>query len=66
MHRVLIGRRAGAMVQNRIRRVIADAVRAGLKADAFSYDVPVDAPVEQIVGSDNALVMWWLDRPSTG
>ncbi len=62
LYRTLVGRRSAAVVQNRVRRVIARAARAELASLALRPDVPLDALVEHVVGSYFALLTWWFDH----
>lgn len=64
LYRALVGRRSGAMVQQRIRRVIAELVRDELSAASSDEElrVPLDALVEHVVGSFVGVLIWWLDH----
>ena len=61
--RALLGRRAGAIVMQHIRRIFADLIRHDLAALApRGTEVPQDALVEWAVSSLVAILMWWVDR----
>ena len=62
LYRSLVGRRAAAMVQRRIRQLLAAAVRAELAPEASRLDAPLDLVVEHVVGSYHAVLVWWLDH----
>jgi AcrR family transcriptional regulator len=65
LFRAIVGRRAGAIVMQHIRRVFTELVREDLKALApRAPDAPIEAIVEYAVGSLMAILMWWADLRS--
>jgi hypothetical protein len=65
LFRAIVGRSAGTIVMQHVRRMFADLVREDVAALApDGAQVPIDALVEFVVGSLMSLLTWWLDRRS--
>lgn len=65
LFRAIVGRRAGAIVMQHVRKMFADLVREEVAALApGGARVPTDVLVEYVVGSLTAILTWWLDRRS--
>jgi AcrR family transcriptional regulator len=64
LFRAMAGKRSGVVVQNVIRKLIADLVRDDLKAMLAKGDAPsatIDAAVEFIAAGLFGMLGWWLD-----
>ncbi|MBI4943210.1 MAG: TetR/AcrR family transcriptional regulator [Actinobacteria bacterium] len=64
--RVLLGRRGGRVVQDRVAHLLAELVREDLAAlDGPAPDVPLDLVVTGVVGTYLALLRTWADSGTT-
>lgn len=64
VYRVLIGERGVAIVNNRMRALLADLVRQDLAAVMGDTAVPRSALVQFVVGALMSVLSWWIDRRS--
>jgi AcrR family transcriptional regulator len=63
--RAIVGRRAGTIVMQHVRRMFQELVRDDLAAlGVRGTEVPVEAIVEFAVGSLMSILMWWADLRS--
>jgi AcrR family transcriptional regulator len=66
LYRALVKGRAGAIILDNLRRVVADFIREDLKALRAATDaadaVPLEAAVQFLVGGFMSMLTWWLDR----
>lgn len=65
LYRAMVGRKSGAIVQQRMQKMLADLVRDDLKAlarRAGDPSLPLDALVEFTVGGFFAVLTWALER----
>lgn len=68
MFRALVGKRAGAVVLERMRALLSDLVRQEMLSKPGSTamaDVPEGARIQHVVGSLMSMLSWWLDEEKT-
>jgi AcrR family transcriptional regulator len=66
VYRAMVGKHAGAVVINRLSKVLTDLVREDLSAIKFAHcaqNVPREALIQFIVGSIMSVLTWWVDEP---
>ena len=64
LFRAMVGKESGAVIQQVLHKMLADLVRADVKAVAASdggASAPADALVQLVAGCLFGLLMWWLD-----
>lgn len=66
LYRSLVKGRAGAIILDSLRRVLADFIRDDLRKlrneRNLTPTVPLEAEVQFLVGGFMAMLTWWLDR----
>ena len=65
VYRAMVGKRAGSVVLNRLRALLAELVKVELVAMALPpsfRDVPQTALVDYLVGSLISVLTWWVDE----
>lgn len=66
VYRAMVGQHAGAVVVNRLQKVLTDLVIEDLRfVDIASYtqSIPRKAMIQFIVGSMMSVLTWWIDAP---
>jgi AcrR family transcriptional regulator len=64
LFKALVGKRSGAMVQERMHEMIAGLVRAPLEKAGADLMCRHDVVAEYVTGAFFAILDWWLTRPS--
>ena len=64
LYRVIVGRESGAIVDEKMRSLLADLVREdlGLPAHRIRVGSEADLAAQYVAGALMAIVTWWLDR----
>jgi AcrR family transcriptional regulator len=64
LYRALVRGRAGTIILDRLRLVLAEILRDGLTAlgDGAHTGVPREFAVQYLIGGFMAVLTWWLDR----
>jgi AcrR family transcriptional regulator len=63
LYRAHVGRRSGAMVIARVRRLLGELVREDLsRRRTRRSSIPLDVAIEYCVGSLVGVLTWWLDH----
>lgn len=63
LYRAIVGRESGAIVERKMRRILADLVREDLKSHASAGQNPVsiDLAVQYVIGALWSVLTWWMD-----
>lgn len=67
VYRAMVGKHAGAVVIDRLSKVLTDLVREDLRAVKIAHraqNVPPEALVQFIVGAIMSVLTWWVDAPA--
>lgn len=64
LYRAIVGRESGAIVDKKMRRLLADLVREDLGSPGHRVRVgsEADLAAQYVAGALMAIVTWWLDR----
>jgi AcrR family transcriptional regulator len=66
VYRAMVGKHAGAVVTNRLSKVLTDLVKEDLSAIKFfqsAQNVPPSVMIQFIVGAIMSVLTWWVDEP---